>query len=223
MASILVIDDDPEVRLLIQKRFRAAGHEVSTASGGAEGIEMARRLRPDLIITDMMMPEGDGLTLVSEVRKDQDLLRTPVIMLTARSEMEDVLQGLKHGADDYIGKPFHIQELLARADALLRMGELQGQALEAERLKALLELAGAAAHEINQPLTVIVGYADLMLRRSTAEDPSRPFLQAIVDNATQIAATLRKLQAIRRYESKTYLGDIKILDVERSIQDQRTE
>lgn len=223
MATILVIDDDPEIRMLIQKRFRSAGHEVFAASGGREGIEVARRERPDLVITDMMMPEGDGLTLVSEMRKDPVLLRTGVIMLTARSEVGDVVQGLEHGADEYLSKPFNLRELLARAQALLRMGELQDQAMEAERLKALLELAGAAAHEINQPLTVIVGYADLMLRRSCGEDPSRPLLQAIVDNATQIAGTLRKLQEIRRYESKTYLGDIKILDVERSTQEPKAE
>ncbi len=221
MAHILVIDDETDIRRLIQKRLEAAGHEVTAASGGHEGIELARKSPPDLILTDLMMPDGDGNAVVAAVRGDATLTRTPIVMLTARSDVKDVVQGLEQGADDYIAKPFHLQELMARVLALLRMRDLQEQAVEAERLKALLELAGAAAHEINQPLTVIVGYADLMLRRSQEEDPSRPMLRAILDNATQIAGTLKKFQAIRRYESKTYLGDIKILDVERSTEEEQ--
>ena len=219
MANILVIDDDPDVRRLIVKRLEAAGHEVAAASGGHEGIDMARRSPPDLILTDLMMPEGDGNAVVEMIRKDDALTRTPIIMLTARSDVADVVRGLDQGADDYVAKPFHLQELMARVSALLRMRDLQDRAMEAERLKALLELAGAAAHEINQPLTVIVGYADLMLRRSQEQDPFRPFLRAILENATQIAGTLKKFQTIRRYESKTYLGEIKILDVERSTEE----
>lgn len=221
MARILVIDDDSDVRRVVQKQIEAAGHEVTAASGGHEGVALARRSPPDLILTDLMMPDGDGNAVVEAIRKDEALTRTPIIMLTARSDVEDVVQGLEQGADDYIGKPFHRRELLARVQALLRMRELQERVVEGERLKALLELAGAAAHEINQPLTVIVGYADLMLRRSQEEDPSRPLLRAILDNATQIAGTLKKFQTIRRYESKTYLGDIKILDVERSTEEEQ--
>lgn len=220
MAKILVIDDDPNVLRIVKAKLRSARHEAVTASGGQEGLERVRRDAPDLVITDVMMPEMDGYAVVKAIRKDEALKRTPIILLTARGDVEEVVQGLEGGADDYVVKPFNLQELLARVNALLRMRDLQARALEAERLKALLEMAGAAAHEINQPLTVIMGYADLMIRKTKKRDPFYEFLTLIRDNATRISGIIDKFRAIRRYESKTYLGNVKILDVERATKEE---
>ncbi len=221
MAKILVIDDDPNVLRIVRAKLRSAGHEVVTAPGGREGVRRMREDVPDLLITDVMMPEMDGFAVVEAIRGDEGLKRTPIIMLTARDDVDEVIEGLERGADDYVVKPFDIQELLARVNALLRMRDLQLKALEAERLKALLEMAGTAAHEINSPLTVIVGYVDLMMRKTRKKDPSYEFLTAIRNNAARIAEIVEKFRMIRRYESKTYWGDIKILDLERSTKEER--
>jgi DNA-binding response OmpR family regulator len=221
MAKILVIDDDPNILRVIKVRLRSARHEVVTASDGQEGIRRMKEDAPDLLITDVMMPEVDGFAVVEAVRGDEGLRRTPIIMLTARDDVNEVIEGLERGADDYVVKPFNIQELLARVHALLRMRDLQLKALEAERLKALLEMAGTAAHEINSPLTVIVGHVELMMRKTKKKGPSYESLMAIRNNAARIAEIVEKFRMIRRYESKTYWGHIKILDLERSTREER--
>ncbi|MCE0557753.1 MULTISPECIES: response regulator transcription factor [unclassified Motilimonas] len=118
--QILIVDDDTEIRELLQQYLAKAGFAVTTA---AEGIEMFQRLNemvPDLIILDIMMPGDDGFTLCQKIRRDSNV---PIIMLTASSDETDRVIGLEIGADDYIAKPFSPRELLARIKALLRRAQ----------------------------------------------------------------------------------------------------
>ena len=216
MGKILLIDDDQSTLQVLSEKLRLAGHETIIAQGGREGVEKAKRELPQLIVTDVMMPEVSGYDVTRAIRESEDLKNIPIIMLTAHSRVEELARGLDQGADDYVVKPFKLRELLARVNALLRMRELQSKVMETERLKALLEMAGAAAHEINQPLTVIMGYADLIRGKMSRQDPHFEHIQSIYENASRINQIIKKLLAIRRYESKTYVGGVKILDVERS-------
>ena len=216
MGKILLIDDDQNTLQVLSEKLRLAGHETIIAQGGREGVEKAKRELPQLIVTDVMMPDVSGYDVTRAIRESEDLKNIPIIMLTAHSRVEELARGLDQGADDYVVKPFKLRELLARVNALLRMRELQSKVMETERLKALLEMAGAAAHEINQPLTVIMGYADLIRGKMSRQDPHFEHIQSIYENASRINQIIKKLLAIRRYESKTYVGGVKILDVERS-------
>ncbi len=117
MTTLLIIEDDPDLRKALKLSLKAQGYVVETASTGPEGLTKAREGEHDLIILDLMLPGMDGLSLVRALRRTSE---TPVLMLTARSSEMDKIIGLESGADDYLTKPFSLGELVARIRALLR-------------------------------------------------------------------------------------------------------
>ncbi len=119
MASVLVVDDDPDIRGLVHELLQRAGHSVIEAGDGREGLRLFHNSRPDLVILDVSMPGLDGWETLERIR---ELSAVPVVMLTARAQELDKVRGLRGGADDYVTKPFGRQELLARVDGLLRKG-----------------------------------------------------------------------------------------------------
>lgn len=145
MAQILVIDDDPTIRLILKRSLRGNGYEVIEASNGEEGIDLARRSRPALIICDWMMPLIDGLEVCRLVKSEPTLSATFFILLTARGALEDRVQGLDSGADDFLSKPIEISELQARVRAGLRLHQVN---MDLQRQKQILEaeLAEAAVY-----------------------------------------------------------------------------
>lgn len=118
MARILVVEDDPIIRQTEEYALRRAGFEVSSSADGLEGLEMALQQRPDLIVLDLMLPGIDGYRFAEEVRRTN--ADVAIVMVTALDTERDAVKGLDAGADDYIGKPFSMEELLARVRANLR-------------------------------------------------------------------------------------------------------
>jgi DNA-binding response OmpR family regulator len=119
-ASILVIEDDDIVARTIERSLRGNEFHVDIASSGVEGLKAARRNRPDLVILDIIMPGMDGYAVCREIRADPVLGNTPVLFLTAKIKDEDKITGFNAGADDYLCKPFNIDELVLRVRAILR-------------------------------------------------------------------------------------------------------
>ena len=115
---ILVIDDDPKIRTVVRRGLAYEGYRVVEAASGEEGLEKAREHLPDLVVLDIMLPGIDGLEVCRRLRATGDELG--ILMLTARDEVKDRVEGLETGADDYLVKPFSFEELLARVHALLR-------------------------------------------------------------------------------------------------------
>jgi DNA-binding response OmpR family regulator len=120
--SILVIEDDTHIARLVQMHLSDAGYDVCVVSTAAEGRVRASRDDPDLIILDLMLPDGDGLDVCRRLRENRD--HTPILILTARDTEADRVLGLELGADDYLTKPFGVRELMARVKAILRRVEL---------------------------------------------------------------------------------------------------
>src|SRR3954468_5358988 len=118
--TILVVEDEPPIADAVATRLRSEGFEVTIAHDGPSGVELCERLRPDLVVLDLMLPGIDGLEVCRRIQTDGGRGPTPVLMLTARGEETDVLVGLAVGADDYMTKPFSPRELVARVRALLR-------------------------------------------------------------------------------------------------------
>ena len=120
--SILIVEDDNNIADLLRLYLEKEGYQATIAADGTQGIDLYRKLRPDLVLLDVMMPGVDGWGVLRAIRQDS---QTPVIMLTAKGETTDKVSGLKQGADDYITKPFEMKEVLARIHAVLRrtMGE----------------------------------------------------------------------------------------------------
>jgi two-component system response regulator MprA len=116
--KILVVDDEPAVRVALERALRSQGYTVSMAVDGLDGIEHVASDSPDLVVLDILMPRLDGLEACRRLRAAGD--RTPILMLTARDAVGDRVEGLDAGADDYLVKPFALDELLARIRALLR-------------------------------------------------------------------------------------------------------
>jgi len=123
-ASVLVVDDDPTVSDVVRRYLERAGYQVTLAADGETGLSEHARVRPDLVILDLMLPGLDGLEVCRRIR--QQSARVPVIMLTALGEEMDRIAGLQLGADDYVTKPFSPRELVLRAQSVLRRAQPQG-------------------------------------------------------------------------------------------------
>jgi DNA-binding response OmpR family regulator len=117
--SVLVVDDDPVILRLLQVNFELEGIDVATAVDGEEGLKMAQSDRPDLVISDIMMPKVNGLELLAALRSSPDTASMPVILLSAKAQVADVQRGLELGADDYVTKPFDPLELIDRVYKVL--------------------------------------------------------------------------------------------------------
>ena len=120
MTKILVVDDDKAINELIKVNLELQGYEVVQAYNGTEGFALAKQETPGLIVLDVMMPEVDGLTVAQRVRQCPEITDTPIIMLTALGELNDKVNGFNIGVDDYLTKPFEIDELIVRVRALLK-------------------------------------------------------------------------------------------------------
>jgi two-component system, OmpR family, response regulator len=144
-ARLLVVEDEPNILELLAASLRYAGFEVITAGGGTEAVQAAQRHRPDLLVLDVMLPDMDGFDVIRRLRGGGD--RIPVVFLTARDGMEDKVRGLTLGGDDYVTKPFSLEEVIARIRAVLRRTRGEG-AEPSPRLKfADLEL-DEDSHEV---------------------------------------------------------------------------
>jgi len=117
---ILVVEDEEAIRGIVTQTLLRHGYETASASDGDDALEKAFTLRPDLIILDLMLPRMDGWEVCRRLKAEKDTASIPIIMLTARREERDVVEGLELGADDYMKKPFSLSELTARVRALLR-------------------------------------------------------------------------------------------------------
>jgi len=120
MPSILVIEDEPDLREVLEFNLRQAGHEILLAGRASEGLKTAKQRLPDLVILDLMLPDRPGTEVCRDLRSDPTTRAIPIMMLTARGEEIDRVVGFELGADDYVTKPFSMRELLLRIQAILR-------------------------------------------------------------------------------------------------------
>lgn len=116
---VLVVDDDPVILKLLIVNFELEGYELCSATQGAEALEVARERRPDVVVSDIMMPIMSGLDLVVAMKADPDLALIPVLLLSAKAQAADIRAGLQAGAADYVTKPFEPLDLVSRVEAVL--------------------------------------------------------------------------------------------------------
>lgn len=194
-ATVLIIDDEPALRLGLAARIKRQGYEVVTACDGLDGLQKAKEVLPDLIVSDVMMPPPNGFELRRLMSRDPQLASVPFIFLTARSGLEDRVNGIREGADDYITKPFETEELLARMEAVLRrvqveqargrdeMREVARQ--DMERLKN--EILQNFHHEMRTPLSNIVMPLELVVNNKF-QDPEEQtrFIRMALSNVDRL-------------------------------------
>jgi len=172
--TVLVIDDEPKIADLCRDYLRAAGYGVLTAGDGPEGLALARREHPDLVVLDLMLPGMDGLDVCRALRRDGSV---PIIMLTARVDESDRLVGLELGADDYLTKPFSPRELVARVRTVLRRAG--GAAAPAEVIRAGELSLDRARFKVNLPdREVTLTPSEFEILAVMAAQPGRVFSRA---------------------------------------------
>lgn len=166
--NILLIDDEDKLLFGMKAIMQREGYKVSTARNGEEGLRQAQELLPDIIICDVMMPPPNGFVLKKILMEDERTSDIPFIFLTARTVDADKIAGLNMGAVDYITKPFMVDELLARVQAVLRRAELSRKRSQREAETAIEQLRANIAtnlgHEMHTPLGIILSTLDLAIR-----------------------------------------------------------
>ena len=206
---ILVVEDEDDILTLILHHLRKDGYSAVGAADGERGLRMAAARVPDLVVLDLMLPGMDGMAVCRKIRQDSKLRNTPVLMLTARGEEDDMVSGLEAGADDYVTKPFSNKVLLARIRSLLRRsGVLAGEKedgkvmtvgeirLEPERREVTVNGAAVdlTAGEYKM-LQVMMRRPGVVFTRNQLLDLVRGALHAVTDRAVdvQVVGLRRKL------------------------------
>jgi signal transduction histidine kinase len=149
-----VVEDTPDIIRLVSMALRPH-FKMLSAPDGLAGLELAKRELPSLIVTDLMMPGMDGFELVRKLREDPATRHIPIVMLTARGDLEDRVTGIENGVNAYLAKPFSSRELLSAARGLVKMQAATADILLTQRMDSLETIAGGLAHEINNPLNYV--------------------------------------------------------------------
>jgi CheY-like chemotaxis protein len=234
-SRILVVEDDPIQAAVISELLREQGARVDCLSTLADGRLRLRGAPIDLLLLDRTLPDGEGLLLCEEIRATPELREMPVILITARDSVEDRVAGLMRGADDYIPKPFHPKEFLARVHGCLRtlalQRELKAQAEElaeknrllleaqervvrSERLAAIGEVGLAIRHEINNPLGTILGFSDLLLMQAESlPAEAQRKVELIRRSALRIRDVVRRLEDLRDDRPVEYIPGLQMTDL----------
>ncbi|MEW6587304.1 MAG: response regulator [Nitrospirota bacterium] len=190
---ILVVDDAPDTVELLRKRFRAEGYETDEAYNGEEGLQKVSEFDPDLVVLDVMMPKMDGYEVCRRLKSDEKTKYIPILMLTAKGEVEHKVRGLDIGADDYMAKPFDYKELSARIRSLLSLKAVHERKVETEKAGALEQMIDEVAHEIRNPLTAVGGFARKVYNRLPEGDPNRKYMEMIIEDVVVLEGMIKQL------------------------------
>ncbi|MFD6276469.1 response regulator transcription factor [Streptomyces sp. NPDC060209] len=196
--TVLVVEDDPSIRTLLTSALHAAGYAVASAGTGQDALSETGRCGPDMIVLDVMLPDTDGFTVTRELRARG--IYTPVLFLTARTEVEDRIIGLSSGGDDYVTKPFHVQEVLLRVRAILRRSAGPRTAPPAERppLRYADLTLDEEAHEVSRAgQRVPLSPTEFRLLACLMAQPEKVF---------------EKQQILQRVWHHDFAGDTRIVD-----------
>jgi DNA-binding response OmpR family regulator len=211
--KILIAEDDAVSRKLLESNLHRWGHEaVSCKDGDQAWAYLEQPDTPRLAILDWMMPGIEGPELCRRARELRHGSLLYLILLTAKGDEADLVQGLQAGADDYVTKPFSREEMRARMGVGLRFLELQERLIEAERNRVVVQAAGAAAHEINQPLTVLMGTAQLLQMRAEKGAEPNPAITEMYNAAERIREIVQQMGKVRTYATRPYIEGIDIVD-----------
>jgi DNA-binding response OmpR family regulator len=234
--SVLVVEDDPDIRAIIVHTLERDGHQIHEAGDGMEAIEVLESKDIDLLVTDLMMPRMDGVSLIEWCRENRGNSFLPILILTALAEPQEKVKGLEAGADDYLAKPFNHRELQARVRALLRIHELtksleqrsielekanedlkktQDELVAKERQLAVAQLIGTTAHALGQPITAIL--LNCRLVEKTEGVASSKHLTAIKEECQSIQQLLEQLKEIDANVVRGYTDNCSILDIDSNV------
>ena len=194
---LLVAEDEDDLREVIVSVLQAT-YVVDPAKNGAEALELLKKNRPDLVLTDVMMPGTSGLDLCRAIKGDPSLRHIPVILLTARGENEAALDGYEAGADEFVSKPFHTAILQARIRAHLKMRGLSLQLADQARLASAGTLAAGLAHEVKNPLNAAMNAVKVLENGGSSRVSNEKLMGVVIDALARIDGIISALDAHTR-------------------------
>lgn len=194
---ILVAEDEDDLRGFIVGVLKG-NHVVDAAKNGAEALELLKQNRPDLVLTDVMMPGVSGLDLTRAIKGDPSLRHIPVILLTARGENEAALEGYEAGADEFVSKPFHTKVLQARIRAHLKMRGLSLQLADQARLASAGTLAAGLAHEVKNPLNAAMNALKVLEQGGSSLVSNEKLMGVVINALARIDGIISALDAHAR-------------------------
>lgn len=191
---ILIVEDDLEIRKNLSTILEMNGYDVIGAGNGSLGLQLALQYLPDLIISDVMMPELDGFEMLNELRKHEETLGIPFLFLTARIEKKDIREGMNLGADDFITKPFDMDDLLDAVNARIQKSEARKEHYSKKMNDLRFNISRSLPHEVRTPLSVILGYSEILQRswRSLSDDDINDMLLNVHSSAKRLHRVFEK-------------------------------
>ena len=211
--KVLVVDDNKDTVRIIQEALEGAGFSVSCAFDGKEALELVRKELPDLMILDLMMPKMSGYEVCGEIRKDPKTKELIVLMLTARSDVDAKIQGIEGGANDYLVKPVEPREVVSRVRRFLATEGAYQEKVLLERLEAIGQISLTVRHEINNPLAVICGQAQLLLQKKDLSEEVRNKTKIIYDMGIRISEIIKQLDQVQD-KTREYVRGEKMIDIQ---------
>jgi signal transduction histidine kinase len=195
--KILIADDEPAVADMLERVLTRHGYEVAVARDGDEVIAKSESCHPDLILLDVTMPKKDGYEVLKVLRKKKETSDIPVIVVTGRGDIPDKLTGLHLGAEDYLTKPFDVDELMARIHVHLKGKRGVEEKIKSEKLVALSTMIDGLAHEVRNPLSVIGGFVKILLKKTPPEDPRFQYVVAISQEVRRLERMINDINSLK--------------------------
>lgn len=241
--NILIVDDRKENLLALEALLENPDLRIIKAESGNQALGLMLEFNFALVLLDVQMPEMDGFEVAELMRRKEKTRNIPIIFITAIIKEEKyVFKGYEKGAVDYLFKPINPNVLKSKVNVFLelhrrkmelerlinekneyilelhqlnkKIQEQQKELLEKEKLQSILEMAVTISHEFSQPLSVIIGYADMLLNTMEKNDPMYPKLKKIMDNGEALAEVIRRVRSITNYKSITYTGESRMVDID---------
>lgn len=218
MSKILIVDDQQSNLMILDKYLTVHGFKTITTNRAKEGLRLAIEEFPDLILMDVMMPEMNGYEVCKAITENKATSRIPILMVTAKESSEDVAEGFRAGAFDYIKKPFDRTELLTRINAALKFAQSQRILIEAEKIKTFTATVVTTNHKIKQPLTII-NLSTAALRRELGKPEYQKEalvkrIEYIESAVNEITSAINQLNAVERPQLTDYVSNIKMIELD---------
>jgi len=234
MHTILLVDDEKINLKILRTILRKGEYQFLETEGGEEALGLLVRENVDLIILDLMMPGMNGFQTLETIKQNPSTNFIPVIIASALKDSSAIEKGLQLGANDYFTKPLsdddrrfqlplkvrNLIKMKKMQDELVNLNhelrKMQDKLVEKEKESAVVEMAGAASHELNQPLTAILGNLQLVMAKLSEDDPLVERLNKVLNQVERMVEIVKKIGQITRYKTKRYAENVKIVDINKS-------
>jgi two-component system cell cycle response regulator len=234
MQTVLLVDDEKMNIKILETVLRKDGYRFFEAESGEVALRILEQESIDLILLDLMMPGMDGFQTLEKIKQNPSTTFIPIIIASALKESIDIEKGLELGANDYFTKPLSDDDrrfqLPLKVRNLIKFKKMQDELtslnhelrktqeklIEKERETVVVEMAGAASHELNQPLTAILGNLQLVMAKIPPGDPISEKLNKILNQVERMVDIVKKISQITRYRTKKYAENVQIVDIDNS-------